>query len=69
MGVFNSPGTFQEKISKLFEGFYMVRVYVYDELLVTKNDFKDHLNALEKVLQRLTKVGFKLITECHSLDK
>ena len=53
MGVCNSPNNFEENISELFEGFNVVRSYIDDVLVMTKNDFKGHLGALEKVIQRL----------------
>ena len=43
MGVCNSPNIFQEKISKLFEGLYMMRAYIDYVLVITKNYFKDHI--------------------------
>ena len=41
----------------------MVRAYIYDVLIITKNNFEDYLKALDKVLQRLTEAGLKLIAE------
>ena len=38
MGVCNSPDIFQEKISELFDGFNMVRVYIDDVLVINKNN-------------------------------
>ena len=49
----NSPNIFQEKISELFDGFDMVRAYIDDLLIITKNNFEDHLKSLYSVLQRL----------------
>ena len=60
MGVFNSPDIFQEKISELFDGFNMVHEYIDDVLFITKNNFKDHLKALYRVLQRLVEAGLKV---------
>ena len=60
MGVCNSPDIFQEKISELFEGFDNVRAYIDDILVINKGDFADHLQALEKVLQRLAEAGLKV---------
>ena len=48
-GACNSPNIFQENIYKLFEGFDMLRAYIDDILVITKNDFKYHLNTLEKI--------------------
>ena len=44
----NSPNTFQENISEPFKGFDMVRVYIDDVLVITKNNFQDHLDNLER---------------------
>ena len=63
MGVCNSPDIFQEMISELFYGFDMLRDYIDDVLITTKNNSKDHLKALDKVLQRLAEVGFKVNVE------
>ena len=38
----------------------MVCAYIDDLLVLTKNDFKNHKNALEKVLQRLSEVLLKV---------
>ena len=54
MGVYNSPDIFQENISELFDSFDMVRAYIDDVLVINKNNFQDHIKALDKVLQRLT---------------
>ena len=43
MGVSNSPDIFQENISKLFEGFYIV--------LVVNKHFLEHLQDPEKVIE------------------
>ena len=41
----------------------MVRAYIDDVLIITKNKFKDHMKALDRVLQRITEVGFKVNTD------
>ena len=50
MGFCTSTDIFQEKVFKIFEGFDMVRVYIYVVLETNKNDLKNRLNALDKVL-------------------
>ena len=60
MGVCNSPDIFQEKISKLFEGFDMVHFYIDDVLVITKSDFKYHINVSDKVLLIIVKEGLKV---------
>ena len=51
MGVCNSPDIFQGNI--LFDGFDMVCAYIDDVPIITKNNFKEYLKALDKVLQGL----------------
>ena len=63
MGVCNSPNIFQENISKLLEGFDRICTYIDDVQVITKNDLKYHMNALEKILQRLAEVGLKVNPE------
>ena len=63
MGVYNRPDIFQENISKLFKGFEMVCLYIDDSLVITKKDFQDHLNTLEKLLQRLAEPRLKVNTK------
>ena len=41
----------------------MVRVYIYEVLVITKHNFADHMKALEKVLQKLAEAGLKVKTE------
>ena len=43
MGACNSLEIFQEKISEPFGSFEMVRVYIDDVIVTTKNNFEDHL--------------------------
>ena len=45
MGVCNSPDIFQEKISELFEGFDIVRLYIDNVLLIKDKEFTDHLKS------------------------
>ena len=63
MGVFNSPDILQENISELFDGFDMVRAYIDDVLFIAKNNFEDHIKALERVLQRPAEAVLKLSAE------
>ena len=69
IGVCNSPNIFQEMIYKLFDGFDMVRAYIDDVLIITKNNFNDPLKALDKVLQRIAEAGLKLNAENPYSDK
>ena len=63
MGFCDSPNLFQENTPKIFEGFDVVRAYVDDVILITKNEFLDQLKAPKKVLQKLTKSGLKVNSE------
>lgn len=63
MGVANSPDIFQEKMSELMEGLEFVRTYLDDCLVITKGDFQEHLESLEKVLLRLAEAGLKVNAE------
>ncbi len=60
MGLCNSPDIFQEKMSELFNGLEFVRTYINDLLCLTKGSFEDHLEKLERVLQRLRQAGLKV---------
>ena len=60
MGLYKIPNISQENISKLFKGFNMVYAYIDDVLVMNKDEFKDHPNALEKFLQILTEAGVRL---------
>ena len=69
MGVCSSPDIFQEKIYELFECFDMVRAYIDDVLVITKNTFKDHIKSLDRVLQRLEEAGLKVNVEKYFFGK
>ena len=60
MGLCNSPDIFQEKMSELFDGLEFVRTYIDDLLCLTKGDFSDHLEKLERILHRLQQAGLKI---------
>ena len=60
MGVCNSPYIFQENTSTLFDGFNMVRLYINDALVITKNNSKEHLKSLDRVIQGFAEVGLKV---------
>ena len=42
-GVCNIPNIFQENIPELLEGFDMVQAYIDNILVITKDNFVDHL--------------------------
>ena len=60
MGVFNSPNISQENISELFDGLDMVRSYIKDVLVRTKDKFENHIKALDRVLQILEEARLKV---------
>ena len=60
MGLCNSPDIFQEKMSELFDGLELVQTYIDDLLCLTKGDFSDHLEKLERILHRLQQAGLKV---------
>ena len=69
MGVCNSPDIFQENLSELFDGLDMLCVYIDDVLVITRNNFKNHLKDLYTVLQRLAESVLKVNAENTSSDK
>ena len=60
MGLANSPDIFQEKMSKLFDGFEDVQAYNDDILLLTKGSREEHQGRLDKVLTKLNNAGLKV---------
>ena len=58
MGLYNSPDIFQEKINKSFNGLEYVRAYFDDLLIISNDNFEDHLNKVKIVLKKLKAVGF-----------
>ena len=60
MGLCNSPDIFQEKMTSLMSGLEFVRAYIDDLLCITKGDWDDHLDKLDKVFQRLQDAGLKV---------
>ena len=63
MGVASSADIFQEKMSELMCGLEFVRVYIDDLLLLTTDNFEDHLRKMDLVLQRLQEEGLKVNAE------
>ena len=59
MGICNSPDICQEKMKEMFRGFEFIRAYIDDLLIITKGDWSDHLNKLERVQQKLKENRFK----------
>ena len=47
-------------MSELFAGFEFVGAYIDDILTITKGNWTDHLNKLEKVFERIQSAGLKI---------
>jgi len=60
MGLCNSPDIFQEKMSELMAGLEFARAYLDDLLIISKQDFDEHLEQLELAFTRLSEAGFKI---------
>ena len=60
MGLCNSPDIFQERMSSLMQDLEYVRAYIDDLLILTKSNWTDHLDKLEKVLAKLQQAGLKV---------
>ena len=41
----------------------MVRAYIDDVLVITKNNFEDNIKSLDRILQILAEAGFKVNIE------
>ena len=63
MGIYNSSDIFKENIYELFKGINIVRTYIYEVSVSTKNDFRVHQKALYRVLQILAEVGMNINTD------
>ena len=47
-------------MNKLFAGFEYIQSYIEDLLIVSKGSFKDHLQDLDTVLEKLETAGLKI---------
>lgn len=60
-GLCNAPATFCRIMDKVLQGLKMKICLVYlDDIQVYANDFKEHLNRLAQVLQRLQEANLKI---------
>ena len=59
MGVDNSADIFQQKMNALFQGFEYIRAYTYENLILIKKDWTDHVQKLELTLNKPKETGFK----------
>jgi len=60
MGASAAPDVFQARMGMLFQELEYVRVYIDDLLVITGDDFDDHLQKLGIVLQRLSDKGLQV---------
>ena len=60
MGLCNSADIFQEKMNELFAGLEYVRAYINNLLIINKGSFKDHLEKLDQVLNKLKGACLKI---------
>ena len=60
MGAACAPDIFQARMGMLFTELEYVRVYIDDLLVITSEDFDDHLQKLGVVLQRLSEKGLQV---------
>ena len=60
MGLCNSPDIFQEKMGNLMQDLENVKTYIDDILLLTKDNWEDHLEQLEQVSLKLQNAGLKV---------
>ncbi len=63
MGIKVAPDVFQNVMSKLTQGMTYVKTYLDDLLILTNNNFQDHLTKLEMVLARLSTAGMRINAE------
>ena len=67
LGLCNAPATFQKFMSSIFEDMDFVKVYI-DDIIIGSQSVKDHLNHIERVLQRCVQMGVTLkASKCHFL--
>ena len=62
MGIKIAPDVFQNVMSKLTQDLEYVKTYLDDLLILTNNNFADHLTKLEMVLSRLSTAGMRVNT-------
>ena len=53
LGFANSPDISQQEMNDLFHGFLFICAYIYDVLLLTKEDFTDHVQKIEVTINKL----------------
>ena len=69
MGVANSQEILQQKMNDLFRGYELIRTNIYNPLILTKGDWKYHLQKLELILNNLKENDLNVILKTHYLEK
>lgn len=60
-GLCNAPATFQRVIERALQGLqWHITVLYLDDIIVTGQEFFDHLNNLRQVIERLRQANLKL---------
>lgn len=60
-GLVNAPATYQRLMEQCFEGLHLDICYIYlDDIIIFSKTFEEHLERVEKVLQRLREKNLKL---------
>ena len=59
----------QEKINETFDGLEYVRTYIDDLLIISNDNFGDHLNKIKIELKKLKVAGFKINAEKSFFDR
>ena len=59
MGLCNSPVIFQEKMSEPMAGLEFYRAYINDLLIISRDNFDQHLEHLRQALTQLSEAGQK----------
>ena len=53
MGVTNSPEILQQKTNDSFNGFWFIRAYTDNLLILTKGNWTDHVHKLKTTLNKM----------------
>ena len=69
MGIKNCPDIFQKVMNDLLGDLEYIRVYLDDILIISHDDYANHIDKLRVVFQRLNQIGFKINIKkciCHN---
>lgn len=71
MGLKNSPAIFQRVMNLILSGFLNKFCFIYvDDVIIFSKSESEHLDHLEKILQRLKDAGFKVkLSKCQLFKK